>query len=201
MCPTATCQHRPVSLLLGWSPCSHLPLLPSGLPQPCLLFIPINPHWEGCYLCQKSFRDSPLQISNFPGWISIVPHTYSTFQPYLLLYSHVLHISAAWSTGNSQDPLHLPRGPFCRLPPLSDPSLPIAVLLMIPELGQVPTVQICFLLLLFNSVLPLLHRLPYVNCALSFIHPYLCTYFSAYQYFLSTCDMSRVCTGPFACVI
>lgn len=139
MCPTATCQHSPASLLLDWSPCSHHPLLPSGLLQPCLLFIPINPHWEGYYLCQKSLRDSPLQISTFPGWISIVPHTHSTFQSYLLLHSHVLHISATWSTGNSHCIflVDLSAGS----PPLSNPSLPIAVLLIIPKLSQVPTVQ------------------------------------------------------------
>ena len=185
MCPTATSQHSPLaSLLLDWSPCPHLPLSPSGLPQPYLLFIHVNPLWAGRYLCQKSFRDSPLQISNFPALISIVPHTYSTFQPYLLLYSHVLHISAAWSTCNSQDPLHFPCGPFCKLPPLSNSSLAIAVLLIIPELGQVPTVQICFLILLLNSILPLLHCLPYVNSALSFIYPYLCTYLSCLRLFL-----------------
>lgn len=94
MCPTATCQHSPVSLLLDWSPCSHLPLLPSGLPQPCLLFIPINPHWEVCYLCQKSLRILHFRFLTFQAGFLLSPtptphsnliscctHTYFTFLP------------------------------------------------------------------------------------------------------------------------
>lgn len=97
----------------------------------------------------------------------MVPHTYSTFQPRGLLA--IVRIFSLVS--------------FLYLEIMLPPSLPVEILLIIPEAGQVSTVQICFLLFLSTlychsriayHMLTLCHHLYVIICGLTF---------SAYQYF------------------